>query len=431
MKKISITTFGCKINQYESSCIVDDFQIKGYEITDSNEIADVYVINTCTVTNRTDYKSRNAIRKALKVKENNKNIKIIVTGCYSQRNVEEVKSLGNIDLIVDNNHKNEILNFLSEKKSKFNDILQEINFSEQTTSRMLDRSRAYIKIQDGCDFYCAYCAIPYARGHSRSRLKENVLKQISMLVTHGFFEFVLAGINLGLYGKDLYADYFLCDLIKDIEKIEGVRIIRLSSIEPQLFTDELINLFSQSNIIAPHFHIPLQTGSDFLLKKMNRRYSKKQFQKLLFKLKNVRNDVAIGIDVIAGLPGETEILFQEAVDFLESLPITYIHGFSYSKRFGTKAAEMKNHVNGTIIKERNKIFHQISSRKLEEFKNYLIEKKSLLSGIMEDKQDNHWTALSDHYVRIYYKNENNLKRKFMRFIPVKSFKDGIEVVPSD
>lgn len=241
MKKVAIITFGCKINQYESACIADSFLNMEYELVDFDQEADVYIINSCTVTNRTDYKSRNAVRKALKAKEQNDSVKVIVTGCYSQRNKDEVMELGDIDLIADNNKKNEISEFVTGKSVEFENILDAEYYSEDTTSKMTDKTRAFVKVQDGCDYYCAYCAIPYARGHSRSRNKEDVLNQITELVENGYKEFVLGGINLGLYGREKQDNYYLHNLLTDIEKIKGVKKIRLSSLEPQLFTDELLD----------------------------------------------------------------------------------------------------------------------------------------------------------------------------------------------
>ncbi|NQT64814.1 MAG: MiaB/RimO family radical SAM methylthiotransferase, partial [FCB group bacterium] len=268
MKKVAAITFGCKVNQYETSCIVDDFTQAGYQITEFDKPADIYIINTCTVTNRTDYKSRNAIRKALKQKQINPNVKVIVTGCYSQRKKKEIEKLGDVDLIVDNNSKSKIFEKINSETSIFSDINDQHNFDEMSTTKMLDNTRAFIKVQDGCDYFCAYCAIPYARGHSRSRKKNNILDQIQKLVDNGYKEFVLGGINLGLYGAE--SGYSLAKLLYEIEKIAGVELIRLSSIEPQLITDELLEYFTKSKKICHHFHIPLQVGCDELLSKMGR-----------------------------------------------------------------------------------------------------------------------------------------------------------------
>ena len=314
MKKVAIITYGCKINQYESACILDDFKSANYEIVPFGNEADVYIINSCTVTNRTDYKSRNSLRKALSQKVKNPNVKVIVTGCYSQRNADEIRKLGDVDLIVDNNKKEQIFQFLQQGGNCFEDILEATEFAELSTNSMNDKTRAFVKIQDGCDYYCAYCAIPFARGHSRSRKRENVLNQIKKLAQNGYQEFVLGGINLGLYQQE--NDYSLADLLFDVEKIEGVKIIRLSSIEPQLFTDNLLAYFRESKKIAPHFHIPLLVGCDELLHKMNRKYTTSEFSNQIGKIRDIFPNVAIGIDVIVGLPGETNELFHKTLKFL-------------------------------------------------------------------------------------------------------------------
>ena len=425
MKKIAAITFGCKVNQYETSCIVDEFTKEGYQITEFDKLADVYIINTCTVTNRTDYKSRNAIRKALNKKQVDPYVKVVVTGCYSQRKKEEIEELGDIDLIADNNSKSKIFEKLNSGDQQFRDIKDQHDFDEISTTKMLDKTRAFIKVQDGCDYYCAYCAIPYARGHSRSRKKNNILDQIRKLVDNGYKEFVLGGINLGLYGAE--SDYSLAKLLCEIEKINGVELIRLSSIEPQLFTDELFEYFMKSKKMCHHFHIPLQVGCDELLKSMGRRYTTKQFRDTIIKLRDIFPDVAIGIDVIAGLPGESEELFQKTHHFLSNLEFTYLHVFSYSKRSGTRAEKMKDHVNGKIIKQRSNQLISISNTKLAEYTDFIINNNIELKGVIEQKTDDYWTALSDHYVRIFLLSDENLEKKYLHLNPISKKYDGIEV----
>jgi len=425
MKKVASVTFGCKVNQYETSCIVDEFNRAGYQIIEFDKPADVYIINTCTVTNRTDYKSRNAIRKALAQKLIDHSVKVVVTGCYSQRKKEEIEELGEVDLIVDNNSKSKIFKYLNSGEKLFKDINNQHDFDEISTTKMLDKTRAFIKIQDGCDYYCAYCAIPFARGHSRSRSKKTIIMQIEKLVEAGYKEFVLGGINLGLYGVE--KDYSLAKLLDEIEKINGVELIRLSSIEPQLLTDELLDFFKKSKKICHHFHIPLQTGCDELLDKMGRRYSTTQFHNIITKIRKIFPDVAIGIDVIAGLPGETEELFQKTHHFLTNLNFTYLHVFSYSKRPGTRAEKMSGHVNGNIIKQRSNKLLSISNLKLTEYLDFIIANNIELKGVIEQKKDDYWTALSDHYVRIYVKSDEILEKKYLHLKPISKKYDGIEV----
>ncbi|MCF7858983.1 MAG: tRNA (N(6)-L-threonylcarbamoyladenosine(37)-C(2))-methylthiotransferase MtaB [Candidatus Cloacimonetes bacterium] len=430
IKKIAAMTFGCKINQYETSCIINEFLHNGYQYADFDQLANVYIINTCTVTNRTDQKSRNAIRKALQQKYIDPTIKIIVTGCYSQRKKQEIAELGDVNLIIDNNEKSKVYKYLMNPDlldTQISDDSAKKEFDELFTTKMIDHSRAFIKVQDGCDNYCAYCAIPYARGTSRSRDKYKVLEQISTLTEQDYCEFVLGGINLGLYGREKKDNYFLADLLKDIEKIEKVKLIRLSSIEPQLFTNDLLEYFRNSKKICHHFHIPLQVGCDELLKKMGRKYKTEEFKNVISEIRNIIPDAALGIDVIVGLPGETEEYFQKTYNFLNELDFTYLHVFSYSKRPGTKAAEMNDQTNGKIQKQRSNWLIKLSEKKLSEYKHLILRNEVVLSGVFEQKTRGYWTALSDHFIRVYLNSKTDLKKKYLQFKPQNTKFDGIEV----
>ncbi len=427
MNKIAVATFGCKINQYESAGIIAQFEEHGFQHVTYEEEADVYVVNSCTVTNRTDFKSRNAIRKVLKRKKTNPNIVLIVTGCYVQRNRDEIKTLGDIDIVVDNQHKNIIYDLYCSKQNSFDDIMKYKEFSEMKATEMYDRSRAFVKIQDGCDFFCTYCAIPYARGTSRSRKREDVLEQIKILVANGYHEVVLGGINMGLYGRDLYENYRLANLLKDIEDIEGLDNIRLSSIEPQLFTPDVLSFFKESKKITPHFHIPLQSGSDTILKAMKRHYDTAEFRQTILNIITIFPNAAFGIDVIVGFPGETEQLFQETYDFLASLPITYLHVFTYSRRKGTPAYTMKNQVNGTIQKERTNRLIDLSHSLTNKFIDMVLRDHLELTAVVEEQIDDYWTSLSDHFIRIYYQGNRLKKKQRIRVRPISRFKEGIKV----
>jgi threonylcarbamoyladenosine tRNA methylthiotransferase MtaB len=424
-KRVAIQTFGCKINQYESSCIINEFKENGFEKVDFSEKADVYIINTCTVTNRTDFKARNAIRKISKIKEENRDVKLIVTGCYAQRAEKELKKNQAIDFIVDNNNKSKIYRIINGENYHFDDVLNAKNFDEFSTEVMEEHSRAFLKIQDGCDFYCTYCAIPYARGHSRSRNPQKIIAQISELIQNGYKEIVLSGINLGLYGNDLEDDINLAKLLYQMEKIEGLELIRLSSVEPQLFTDELLDFFKNSKKLCHHFHIPLQSGSDTILKAMKRHYLTAEFQSQIEKIKNIYPDSAFGIDVITGFPGETNELFEETFSFLEKLDFTHLHVFTYSPKIGTPAALMKNQIKNSLKKERTNRLLNLSEIKKLRFSETLIRKNQILSGIVEEKSDGYWTLLSDHFVRVYFKSDENLKRELVVLNPKESFLDGV------
>lgn len=427
MAKIAIVTFGCKVNQYESAGIVAQFEEQGFQPVAFSQEADVYVVNSCTVTNRTDFKSRNAIRKVLARKESNPNIILIVTGCYVQRNIEEVKTLGDIDIIVDNQHKHIIYELYSSKRHSFADIMQYKEFSEMKATEMYDRSRAFVKIQDGCNFYCTYCAIPYARGVSRSRKREDVIKQLEILVVNGYHEVVLGGINMGLYGRELYPDYHFGDLLREIEQVDGLESVRLSSVEPQLFTPDVLNALRKSKKIAPHFHIPIQSGSDIILKAMKRHYDTAEFKQTIVNLLAIFPNAAFGIDVIVGFPGETDELFQETYDLLASLPITYLHVFTYSRRKGTPAYTMKNQINGAIKKERTNRLIELSNSLTDKYIAKIIEQRIELTAVVEEEVDGYWTSLSDHFIRIYYQGEKLQKKQRIKATPICRYKEGIKV----
>lgn len=404
MKKVSVATFGCKVNQYESACILNDFRIGGFETVPFPQEAEVYVINTCTVTGRTDYKSRNAIRHALKRKELNRSVKIIVTGCYSQLHKEKILSMGEIDLIVDNNNKDLIYTFLKENRQHFTaDVNEFKQFREQRTNSLFERVRAFVKIQDGCDYFCTYCAVPLARGLPRSREPDRVIAQIREFADNGYQEIVLTGVNLGLYGRD-FTDRKSCslaDLLTDIERIERIKQIRLSSLEPQLISSEIVSFLKNSTKICPHLHIPLQSGSDEILTKMGRPYKTDDFFQLLMSIRDISPHIAIGSDLIVGFPGETEKLFKETFSFIEKLPLAYLHIFPYSRRPGTKAAEMTDIPPSAEVRQRCSRISDLMKAKKDHYFDHLIQNNVVLSGIPERIKGSYRTALSNHYVRIY------------------------------
>jgi threonylcarbamoyladenosine tRNA methylthiotransferase MtaB len=396
--RIAIATLGCKVNQAESSAIVDQFDADNSHIVDWNEEADVYIINTCTVTNRTDYKSRYLIRQALAKKAANPLVKIVVTGCFAQRSNEEISELGGIDLIVDNQQKLDIASILSRGEYRFQDIMDAESFSFKTYSGMHEHTRAFQKIQDGCDFYCAYCAVPYARGHSRSASLDQVVQQAETFVANGYKEIVLGGVNLGLYK---HGEHDLTEVINTLSRIDGLEMIRLSSIEPQLFSPQFIERIQNNPKLCPHFHIPLQSGSNGVLQTMGRRYDTALVSRLVKDLNAAFPFCAIGFDVITGFPGETEVQHQETYSFLSSLPITYLHVFSYSKRKGTPADKMPNQVPKDIKSERTTTLTQLSEKFLQAYQMSLIDNKVMLKGIVETYKNGESEFVSDHFVRVF------------------------------
>ncbi len=401
--RLAISTLGCKTNFFESAVITEGFD--GYELVDFSEDADIYIINTCTVTNRTDYKSRNLIRKALAKKELNPSVKVVVTGCYAQRSAQDIAAMGEIDFIIDNQAKLDIAEIMRGKAYEFTDIMEAEDFAFKPTSSMLDHTRAFQKIQDGCDFYCAYCAVPYARGHSRSARFEDAVKQARIFAGNGFKEIVLGGVNIGLY-HDGQRD--LGDLIREMADISGLELIRISSIEPQLFSKELLAKLSRIPKLCPHFHIPLQSGSDAILKSMGRHYDTALAQSLTEDILSLWPDAAIGFDVICGFPGEIPELFEETQILLQSLPISYLHVFSYSKRKGTVAAGMKDQILGKEKTRRAGILTDLSSAKKREYATRLMRINPVIRGVVEKSGPDFSESLSDHFLRIRIRHEQEL-----------------------
>ena len=395
--RIAIATLGCKANQAESAVILDQF--RDFQLVPWQEEADLYIINTCTVTNRTDYKSRNLIRQALSQKAQNPFAKIVVTGCFAQRYPEEIAKMGNIDLLIDNQQKLNIADILAGGNYEFMDIMQAKEFAYKPTTKMYNRTRAFQIIQNGCDFNCAYCAVPYGRGRSRSATLEQVLQQAHLFVESGYKEIVLSGINLGLY-KDGNND--LTDVLFRLNEIKGLELIRLSSIEPQLFNDKLINTLPLISKLCPHYHIPLQCGADTGLKRMRRRHSTTTTNKLTIKIWERIPYPAIGMDIITGFPGETEEEHQQTCSYLRSLPLAYLHIFSFSKRKGTPAFELPNQIPKTIKNHRANELTQISRELTVAYTNSLVENNIPLRGIVEKSANGYCEFLSDHYVRVRF-----------------------------
>lgn len=377
MKKIAIATLGCKVNRYDSAVIHKLLEGAEFSFVPFDQQADVYIVNTCTVTKRADYQSRQLIRRSHRL---NPDALIIVTGCYAQRSPQEIKKIQGVDYTVGIGKKERILDLIngSSRKEVPLEITNDIPaFPEHT--------RAFLKVQDGCDSYCSYCIIPYARGRSKSLQKEETIRSISKLAELGYREIVLTGIHLGSYGWDLMPPTRLSNLLRSIE-YEGISCrIRLSSIEPTEFDDDLIDLISSSPIICNHLHIPLQSGDDEVLKRMNRPYSSELFKELVKKLVSAMPDLNIGVDVIVGFPGESHENFTNTVNVIEELPIGYLHVFPYSRRPGTPAADFPGQVDSKTIKNRGKILRGIGNRKREEFYRRFLGKR--LSILIESKRD--------------------------------------------
>jgi threonylcarbamoyladenosine tRNA methylthiotransferase MtaB len=397
-KKVAFHTLGCKLNFSETSTISRSFKEKGFNVVDFNTEADIYVINTCSVTEQANKKCRQAIKKIQKI---NQDAFVAVVGCYAQLKPEEIaKNLG-VDLVLGTKEKFNILEHLSNlEKNEIPEIYScEINDVDQFDSSHseADRTRSFLKVQDGCDYSCTYCTIPLARGKSRNKNISELITEAENISKSGIKEIILTGVNIGDFGKSTGETFF--DLLKALEKVEGIERIRISSIEPNLLKGEIIEFVAKSNKIQHHFHIPLQSGCNKTLAKMQRRYNRELFQSRVERIKELMPDAFIGVDVIVGFPGETEADFNDAFVFLESLDVSFYHVFSYSERPNTKSANFSDKVPKNIITERSKILHKLAEQKLKEFYIQNLGKKAQVL-LESSRKDNLMFGFTGNYVKI-------------------------------
>ncbi len=428
MNKVAIHTLGCRANQHESSIIADKFSELGWEIIDFREISDVYVVNTCTVTAKSDTSSRYFIKKA---KKTNPDAKVVVTGCYAQIEPDEVSRIEGVDLVVGNVEKADIAKLITgelREKITVTDIMQENDFRDKTVLSASGRARATIKIQDGCNYRCSYCIIPFARGKSRSNKLDNVINQIKEITEKSYSEIVLSGIHLGQWGLDLQPKTSLSDLLKELEKIETLKRYRLSSLDPMELDDDLINTIANSKKFCRHLHISLQSGNNKILKSMKRRYTVEYYSELINSLVKKIPLINIGTDIIVGFPGETDADFDDTYKNLQTLPIGYIHVFSYSKRKGTTAAQMTAQINGHIKKLRNSRLQTLAIEKRLDFSKKLMGKEfEIVVENQRDKNTRLLKGITDNYVSIDIKGGDELKNKLVR-VRVNSLEDAAEVL---
>jgi threonylcarbamoyladenosine tRNA methylthiotransferase MtaB len=369
MPTVAFHTLGCKVNHYETEAIWQLFQKEGYEKVEFEAASDVYVINTCTVTNTGDKKSRQVIRRAIR---KNPDAVICVTGCYAQTSPAEIMAIPGVDIVVGTQDRVKMLGYIEEFKQKrepinsVGNIMKSRVYEELDVPAFTDRTRASLKIQEGCNNFCTFCIIPWARGLMRSRDPKEVIKQAQQLVDAGYKEIVLTGIHTGGYGEDL-KDYSLARLLEDLERVEGLKRIRISSIEASQLTDEVIDVIDRSNKVVRHLHIPLQSGSNTVLKRMRRKYTMEFFGDRLDRLKEVLPGLAVTSDVIVGFPGETEEEFQETYNFISKHKFSELHVFPYSKRTGTPAARMDDQVDEEIKNERVHRLIELSNQLAKEY----------------------------------------------------------------
>ncbi len=371
-KKVAFYTLGCKLNFSETSTIARNFQQEGFERVDFEEVADIYVINTCSVTENADKQFKQIVKKALK---NNEKAFVAAVGCYAQLKPEELAAVDGVDLVLGATEKFKITDYLNDlTKNDLGEVhsceIEEANFYVGSYS-IGDRTRAFLKVQDGCDYKCTYCTIPLARGISRSDELQNVLKNAKEISQQGIKEIVLTGVNIGDYGKGEFGnkkhEHTFLELVQALDEVEGIERLRISSIEPNLLKNETIDFVSKSRTFVPHFHIPLQSGSNDILKKMKRRYLRELYVDRVNKIREVMPDACIGVDVIVGFPGETDEHFLETYHFLNDLDISYLHVFTYSERDNTEAAEMDGVVPANIRSKRSKMLRGLSVKKRRAF----------------------------------------------------------------
>ena len=381
----------------------------GYEVVEFDEYADVYIVNTCTVTNVADRKSRQMLRRA---KEINKDATLVACGCYAQVAKEELKKIPEIDLIIGNNEKNDIIqiveNHIAQKGAEdlVSDVMYKLDYVELGTTTYTEKTRAVIKVQDGCDRFCSYCLIPYARGHIRSRKIENVIEEIKKVVEEGINEVVITGIHIASYGRDFKGENIgLIDLLEEINKIQGLHRIRLGSIEPTIITDEFVERLSKLDKICDHFHLSLQSGCTETLKRMNRRYTTEEFKAVTKRLRAKFPNAALTTDIIVGFPGETDEEFNTTYEFLKEIAFYKMHIFKYSQRKGTKAAVMPNQVDGKIKEERSKKLIELSNENEYNYNKKYIGKQ--VEVLFEEREGEYLKGHTTNYIVVKHKTDKD------------------------
>lgn len=403
-KKVAFYTLGCKLNFSETSTIARNFQDEGFERVDFEEIADMYVINTCSVTENADKQFKQIVKKAMKL---NDKAFVAAVGCYAQLKPEDLAAVDGVDLVLGATEKFKITDYINDlAKNDMGEVhsceIEDADFYVGSYS-IGDRTRAFLKVQDGCDYKCTYCTIPLARGISRSDTMEGVLKNAKEISSRGIKEIVLTGVNIGDYGKGEFGnkkhEHTFLDLVTELDKVEGIERLRISSIEPNLLKNETIDLVSKSRAFVPHFHIPLQSGSNDILKKMKRRYMKELYVDRVSKIREVMPHACIGVDVIVGFPGETEEHFLETYNFLNELDISYLHVFTYSERDNTEAAEMDGVVASNVRSKRSKMLRGLSVKKRRAFyENQIGTKRTVL--FESENKEGYIHGFTENYVKV-------------------------------
>ena len=412
---VSFITLGCKVNQFETEAMIEILEGDGFKVLPANEVSDIYIINTCAVTKESERKSRQFINKAKRI---NPNALVVAVGCSVQLNSKKINKETQADIIIGTKHKGNIGRLI---KDKFNDISLDYriddfhgreNFEELKISTVHDKTRANIKIQDGCSQFCSYCIIPYVRGPIRSRNHDDIIKEVKRIARNCYKEIVLNGIHISSYGKELQEKYYLIDLIEDISKIEGIERIRLGSIEPNLINEDFMKRYAALDKTCDHFHLSLQSGSDSVLKRMNRKYTTEEYKNNVEIIRKFMPAAGITTDIIVGFPEETDEEFNETVEFVKQIKFSRIHVFKYSIREGTKAAEMKPQVIEPVKAQRSKVLIELGESVSNEFMKEFIGKD--LSVLIEtEKNDNIYEGYTTNYLKVLLKSDINVKNEII------------------
>jgi len=410
--KVAFATLGCRVNQYESEAMTEMFLKEGYEVVDFKNLADVYVINTCTVTNMGDKKSRQMISRAKRL---NEEAIIAVVGCYSQIAPEAVSMLDGVDIVLGTRNKGEIVycvnRFKNEGKKiiKVDQVLKNTEFEQLNIEEYQDKTRAFLKIQDGCNRFCSYCMIPFARGAVCSKEPSKVIEEVEQLAKHGFKEIILSGIHTASYGIDLKEKVTLIDILEAVDKIEGIERVRIGSIDPTFFTQEIVDRITVLNKLCPQFHLSLQSGCDETLQRMNRRYTSDEYREIVEVLRKNIKDVSITTDIIVGFPGETTEEFGTTFRFLEEIKLSKLHVFKYSPREGTKAAVMKNQVDGKDKDDRSNKLINLNLESEKEFMSKFIGSNAKV--LFEDRvqgKENIFEGYTSNYLKVLAHSEKEI-----------------------
>lgn len=415
--RVAFATLGCRVNQYESEAMIEKFLKEGYSLVDFEAFAEVYVINTCTVTNMGDKKSRQMISRARRL---NPLAVIAVVGCYSQIAPDEVSKLEGVDVVLGTRNKGDIVYWVNRFKEekinviKVDEVLKNTTFEDLNIDEYQDKTRAFLKIQDGCNRFCSYCMIPFARGAVCSKEPSKIIEEVKELAAHGFKEIILSGIHTASYGVDLKESITLVDILEVVDKIPGIERIRIGSIDPTFFTEGVVDRIVLLKKLCPHFHLSLQSGCEETLKRMNRRYTPKEYSEIVNVLRKNIKDVSITTDIIVGFPGETEEEFQSTYKFLSDIKLSKMHVFKYSPREGTKAAQMKCQLDGIVKDIRSSKVMSLNNNLEIEFMEKLIGTNAQV--LFEEKvknTENIFSGYTANFIKVFAKSKNDISGKLL------------------